>query len=121
MLSFGHILFLRSVHSHVITVCCGPLGVFERAYESLRTSAPEQKEERAMLLEEWKETERSFGEFGDLAAVQRKLPRKVKRKRAITAEDGTPAGYVPVSVLLLCSGVLGCYSLDSIEIASTCL
>lgn len=46
-----------------------------------------------MLLEEWKETERTFGEHGDLAAVQRKLPRKVKRKRPITAEDGTPAGF----------------------------
>lgn len=67
--------------------------MFERAYDSLRTSAPEQKEERAMLLEEWKETERNFEEFGDLSAVQRKLPRKVKRKRPITAEDGTPAGF----------------------------
>ncbi|XP_024371438.1 uncharacterized protein [Physcomitrium patens] len=68
-------------------------GVFERAYESLRTVSPEQKEERALLLEEWKETERNFGEFGDLAAVQRKLPRKVKRKRPIISEDGTPAGF----------------------------
>ncbi|KAG0613603.1 hypothetical protein M758_6G115000 [Ceratodon purpureus] len=68
-------------------------GVFERAYESLQISAPEKKEERAMLLEEWNETERTFGEHGDLAAVQRKLPRKVKRKRPITAEDGTPAGF----------------------------
>jgi len=68
-------------------------GVFERAYESLRTSAPEQKEERAMLLEEWKEMECNFGEFGDPTAVQRKLPKKVKRKRPISAEDGTPAHF----------------------------
>uniref|UniRef100_A0A7I4AFQ1 Uncharacterized protein n=1 Tax=Physcomitrium patens TaxID=3218 RepID=A0A7I4AFQ1_PHYPA len=67
--------------------------VFERAYDSLRTIAPEQKEERAMLLEEWKETERNFGEFGDVAAVQKKLPRKVKRKRPVTSEDGTAAGF----------------------------
>jgi crooked neck len=68
-------------------------GVFERACESLRTSAPDQKEERAMLLEEWRETEQSFGEFGDVAAVQKKMPRRVKRKRPISAEDGTPAGF----------------------------
>ena len=92
---------------NIFVVFYGLSGVFERAYESLRTSAPEQKEERAMLLEEWKETERSFGEFGDLAAVQRKLPRKVKRKRAITADDGTPAGYVFCPFQLLCSGDIG--------------
>lgn len=74
-------------------VFCYLLGVFERAYDSLRTIAPEQKEERAMLLEEWKETERNFGEFGDVAAVQKKLPRKVKRKRPVTSEDGTAAGF----------------------------
>lgn len=74
-------------------ILCDVSGVFERAFESLRTSAPEQKEERAMLLEEWREAERSFGEFGDVAAVQRKMPRRVKRKRPISSEDGTPAGY----------------------------
>lgn len=72
--------------------------MFERACESLRTSAPDQKEERAMLLEEWRETEQSFGEFGDMAAVQKKMPRRVKRKRPISAEDGTPAGYAPLAI-----------------------
>ncbi|KAL2621055.1 hypothetical protein R1flu_001260 [Riccia fluitans] len=67
-------------------------GVFERAFESFRSSAPEQKEERAMLLEEWRDTERSFGDLGDLASVQKKMPRRVKRKRPIISDDGTPAG-----------------------------
>lgn len=91
---------------NIIIVFCGLVGVFERAYESLRTVSPEQKEERALLLEEWKETERNFGEFGDLAAVQRKLPRKVKRKRPIISEDGTPAGYVLFSSISIWFRVL---------------
>jgi crooked neck len=68
-------------------------GIFERAFESLRTTAPEQKEERAMLLEEWRDTEASFADLGDVATVQRKMPRRVKRKRPISSEDGTPAGF----------------------------
>jgi crooked neck len=71
----------------------GASGIFERAFESLRTTAPEQKEERAMLLEEWRDTEASFVDLGDVATVQRKMPRRVKRKRPISAEDGTPAGF----------------------------
>ncbi|CAN6442991.1 unnamed protein product [Victoria cruziana] len=68
-------------------------GVFERAFDYFRTSAPEQKEERAMLLEEWLNAESKCGSIGDVSLVQKKLPRKVKRKRAIVAEDSTPAGY----------------------------
>lgn len=67
--------------------------VFERAFDYFRTSAPELKEERAMLLEEWLNVESSFGNLGDVSLVQKKLPRKVKRKRAISSEDGAPAGF----------------------------
>ncbi|XP_077227697.1 crooked neck protein, putative / cell cycle protein [Tasmannia lanceolata] len=68
-------------------------GIFERAFDYFRTAAPELKEERSMLLEEWLNMESSFGSVGDVSVVQKKLPRKVKRKRAIPTEDGTPAGY----------------------------
>lgn len=68
-------------------------GVFERAINYFRTSAPELKEERAMLLEEWLNMESSFGELGDVGIVQPKLPKKLKKRRPILAEDG-PAGYV---------------------------
>ncbi|KAK8950929.1 hypothetical protein KSP39_PZI003225 [Platanthera zijinensis] len=68
-------------------------GIFERAFDYFRTSAPEMKEERAMLLEEWSNMETVFADLGDLSLVQSKLPRKVKRKRAISSEDGTPSGY----------------------------
>ena len=79
-----------------------PTGVFERAFDYFRTTAPELKEERAMLLEEWFNMESSFGNLGDVSIVQKKLPRKVKRKRAMQSEDGNPAGYFLVSFLLTC-------------------
>lgn len=66
--------------------------VFERAINYFRTTAPELKEERAMLLEEWLNMESSFGELGDVGVVQPKLPKKLKKRRQILAEDG-PAGY----------------------------
>ncbi|KAL8141607.1 hypothetical protein V2J09_014639 [Rumex salicifolius] len=67
-------------------------GVFEQALNYFRNSAPELKEERAMLLEEWLNMEKGFGELGDLTIVQSKMPKKLKRKRPITTEDG-PAGF----------------------------
>ncbi|CAN1751072.1 Crooked neck-like protein 1 [Linum perenne] len=63
-------------------------GVFEKAVNYLRTSAPELKEERAMLLEEWLNMESSFGELGNVGLIQPKLPKKLKRKRPINTEDG---------------------------------
>uniref|UniRef100_A0A0D3GHA5 Pre-mRNA-splicing factor Syf1-like N-terminal HAT-repeats domain-containing protein n=1 Tax=Oryza barthii TaxID=65489 RepID=A0A0D3GHA5_9ORYZ len=67
--------------------------VFERAFEYFRTSAPELKEERAMLLEEWLNKEVSFGHVGDVTLVQKKAPRKVKRKRPVPSEDGSTTAY----------------------------
>ncbi|MCO5563477.1 hypothetical protein L7F22_017119 [Adiantum nelumboides] len=68
-------------------------GVFERGLDSLRTAAPEQKEERSMLLEEWHDMEKSFGDLGDVHIVQKQMPRKVKRKRAVFNKDGSSAGF----------------------------
>ncbi|XP_031125811.1 crooked neck-like protein 1 [Ipomoea triloba] len=67
-------------------------GVFERALVYFRTSAPELKEERAMLIEEWLNMESSFGDVGDVGLVRAKLPKKLKKRRQIETEDG-PAGY----------------------------
>ncbi|KAB1199460.1 Crooked neck-like protein 1 [Morella rubra] len=66
--------------------------VFEKAINYFKTSAPELKEERAMLLEEWMNMESSFGELGDVGLVQAKLPKKLKKRRQIVTEEG-PAGY----------------------------
>lgn len=78
-----------------------PTGVFERAFDYFRTSAPELKEERAMLLEEWLNMEASFGSSGDISLVQKKLPRKVKKKRPISSEDGT-SGYFHPFISAIC-------------------
>ena len=67
--------------------------MFEKAINYFRTSAPELKEERAMLLEEWLNLEASFGELGDTGIVQPKLPKKLKKRKQIVSEDGE-AGYV---------------------------
>ncbi|KAL0304704.1 UNVERIFIED_CONTAM: Crooked neck-like protein 1 [Sesamum angustifolium] len=56
--------------------------VFERALSYFRTSAPELKEERAMLLEEWLNMESSFGKVGDVDLVRAKLPKKLKKEKA---------------------------------------
>ncbi|KAK3002087.1 hypothetical protein RJ639_020546 [Escallonia herrerae] len=66
--------------------------VFESGINYYRTSAPELKEERAMLLEEWHNMESSFGELGDVDLVKTKLPKKLKKRRYIETEDG-PAGF----------------------------
>ncbi|GJR55345.1 crooked neck-like protein 1 [Tanacetum coccineum] len=66
--------------------------VFENAVSYYRTSAPELKEERAMLLEEWLNMESGFGELGDIELVRVKLPKKLKKRRQIEIDDG-PAGY----------------------------
>lgn len=67
--------------------------VFEKAINYYRTSAPELKEERAMLLEEWLNMESSFGELGDVSLVQAKLPKKLKKRRQTQSDDGLSAGY----------------------------
>ncbi|KAK7260280.1 hypothetical protein RIF29_26201 [Crotalaria pallida] len=63
--------------------------VFEEALNYFRSSAPDVKEERAMLLEKWLNMEAaSFGELGDVSLVQPKLPKKLKKRRRVTTEDG---------------------------------
>ncbi|KAL3499253.1 hypothetical protein ACH5RR_038346 [Cinchona calisaya] len=56
--------------------------------KELSTFAPELKEERAMLLEEWLNLESSYGELGNVDLVRVKL----KKRRHIETEDH-PAGY----------------------------
>ena len=38
------------------------------------------------LLESWRSSERTFGDLGEVAAVEKKLPRKIKMRRMATAE-----------------------------------
>ncbi|KAH9799186.1 Crooked neck protein [Citrus sinensis] len=77
------------------------LRVFEEAINYYRTSVPELKEERAMLLEEWLNMESNFGELGDVSLVHTKLPKKLKKRRQIASYDGLSVGYVPINLMLI--------------------
>ncbi|TNM94444.1 hypothetical protein fugu_017203 [Takifugu bimaculatus] len=65
--------------------------VFEEANKSLRNC--EQKEERLLLLESWRDFEREFGSDATIERVRKLLPEKVKKRRKLTAEDGSDAGW----------------------------
>jgi crooked neck len=42
-----------------------------------------------MLLEKWLNLEASSGELGDVSLVQSKLPKKLKKRRHVSTEDGS--------------------------------
>ncbi len=65
-------------------------GVYTRAERAL--AAAGDKEARVMLLEAWRAFEAAAGSRDSLQAVEARLPKRVKRRRALTSADGTPAG-----------------------------
>nr|XP_046228543.1 crooked neck-like protein 1 [Scatophagus argus] len=65
--------------------------IFEEANKSLRNC--EEKEERLMLLESWRDFEKEFGTDGTRERVRKLLPEKVKKRRKLTADDGSDAGW----------------------------
>lgn len=67
--------------------------VFERGFKALREGQPDAKEEAVMLLEAWREFEKSLERRGGQPdAVASKMPKRVKRKRPILLADGTESG-----------------------------
>eukprot|EP00386_Alphamonas_edax_P015313 GDKI01046813.1.p1 GENE.GDKI01046813.1~~GDKI01046813.1.p1 ORF type:complete len:701 (+),score=256.80 GDKI01046813.1:78-2105(+) len=65
--------------------------VLQRGLDACKEA--ELQEERAMLLEHWLAMEREIGEPERIEAVQKRQPKKVKRKRNAVAEDGTQQGW----------------------------
>ncbi|MED6294433.1 Crooked neck-like protein 1 [Characodon lateralis] len=65
--------------------------IYEEANKSMRSC--EEKEERLMLLESWRDFETEFGSDGTRERVRKLLPEKVKKRRKLTAEDGSDAGW----------------------------
>ncbi|KAH0935314.1 pre-mRNA-splicing factor CLF1-like isoform X1 [Brassica rapa] len=63
--------------------------IFERANAYYKDSA--HKEERATLLDDWVNMEAGFGSLGDVSVVQSLLPKKLKKRKAISREDGSTA------------------------------
>jgi len=51
------------------------------------------KEERVLLVESWRDFEKTFGTPDSIAAVAAKKPRRVKKKRRLQTEDGEDAGW----------------------------
>lgn len=71
--------------------------VYSRGFTSLRQLQVESKEEAVMLLEAWRSFEKQsyesgFGSSDAVESVEKKMPRRVKRKRPIVLEDGTETG-----------------------------
>lgn len=66
--------------------------VFARAYKHAKSEAL--TEERVMILEQWRDMEAAQPDNrARLKEVVEKLPRKIKKKRMLTAEDGSSAGW----------------------------
>ncbi|PRW59332.1 Crooked neck 1 [Chlorella sorokiniana] len=72
--------------------------VYERAFRGLRDGQPDAKEEAVMLLEAWRTFEAACTSRPEeeraraVAAVEGKMPRRVKRKRPIVLDDGSQPG-----------------------------
>lgn len=65
--------------------------IFGRAYEQLRQE--DLKEERVLLLDAWRVFEKTKGDAASVASVEEKMPRRVKRKRMRTDENGAELGW----------------------------
>jgi crooked neck len=64
--------------------------IYKDANRALEGAAAE---ERLLLLEQWKEFEDKFGSKEEQTAVEKMMPKRVKKRRQITASDGTDAGW----------------------------
>ncbi|KAJ3036031.1 Crooked neck-like protein 1 [Rhizophlyctis rosea] len=64
--------------------------IFQRADALLKRS--QQKAERVVLLEAWRDLERTNGTPETLKDIETKMPRSVKRRRKVVDEDGVEVG-----------------------------
>uniref|UniRef100_A0A914HL99 Crooked neck protein n=1 Tax=Globodera rostochiensis TaxID=31243 RepID=A0A914HL99_GLORO len=64
--------------------------LYKRANQAME-AAP--AEERLLLLEQWRDFEERHGTETECSAVERMMPKRVKKRRQITATDGTDAGW----------------------------
>jgi len=60
--------------------------LFQKANKDLRSC--QEKEQRLMLLESWKDFEEEFGTKDSEEKVEKLMPRKVTRRRQVTSDDG---------------------------------
>lgn len=60
--------------------------IYERGNDSLKSSGD--KDSRALLLEAWRTFENEYGDEESRAKITAKMPRRVKQRRRVIAEDG---------------------------------
>lgn len=65
--------------------------VYNRANQSLRGA--NEKEERVLLLEAWRDFETQHGDNESLEKVMQKMPRRVKKRQRVHADDGSDEGW----------------------------
>lgn len=66
--------------------------VYERANTALR--AVKDKEERVLLLEAWRNFEETHGDDISLDKVKQRMPRRIKRRQRVQAEDGVCTSHI---------------------------
>lgn len=65
--------------------------VFSRAYDALK--AQSLTLERVQLLNTWRDVEEEAGDEGDVPSVNAKMPRKLKKRKAMTDATGNNVGW----------------------------
>ncbi|GAB0187826.1 crooked neck-like protein 1 [Grus japonensis] len=65
--------------------------IYEEANKAMRNC--EEKEERVMLLESWRNFEEEFGTDTTKERIDKLMPEKIKKRRKLQAEDGSDAGW----------------------------
>jgi len=65
--------------------------IFEEADGSLRE--PHQKEERVLCLEAWRDFEKEAGDEDSISEINKKMPRRVKKRRKIEVDEGEEGGW----------------------------
>lgn len=72
--------------------------VYQRGFRSIRDSQPDLKEEAVMLLEAWRTFEKKAESSSEeqrqkaVQAVERKMPKRIKKKRPVQTDEGFDAG-----------------------------
>ena len=90
--------------------------VYAEANRKLKET--EEKEERLMLLETWREFESEHGDARSLESVDKLMPNKVKKRRKIQTDDGVSADVTRiVTPVILCCAMhvhgLSCFCAQS--------
>lgn len=65
--------------------------VYSQGFDLLKKA--DNKEEAVMLIDSWKDYENKVGDQEHIKALEKKLPKRIIKKRPIRTEDGTDAGY----------------------------